>query len=242
MVAVVSTSHDLSRLAGELVVVTGASRGIGRATAELLTRAGLAVLPVARDPRGLDPSPGALPPVAADLGTDQGIARVVEAVASRPLAGLVHAAGVCRLGRVEQTSAEDLDLQWQVNLRAPFLLTRALIPELRQRRGQVVFVNSGAGQSAKAGWSAYAVSKFGLRALADALRAELAPDGVRVTSVYPGRTATDMQAEVRRTEGQPYDPSIYVQPEDVARAIGHALAMAAPAVVEEISVRPLPAG
>ena len=80
-------------------------------------------------------------------------------------------------------------------------LTRLLLPRLRAERGAVVFVNSGAGLRANPGWASYAASKFALRALADALREEEAPHGVRVCTVYPGRTATPMQQSVRAQEG-----------------------------------------
>jgi NADP-dependent 3-hydroxy acid dehydrogenase YdfG len=102
----------------------------------------------------------------------------------------------------------------------------------------VVLINSGAGKAAKAGWSAYAAAKHGLKALADSLRDEARSDGVRVTSVFPGRTATDMQAEVHAHEGKVYDPARFVRPEDVARVALLALRTPPPAVVDEISVRP----
>ncbi len=85
------------------------------------------------------------------------------------------------------------------------MLTQALLPALRAAHGTVVFVNSGAGLSANAHWAGYAASKFGLRALADALRAEEAEHGVRVSTVYPGRTATPMQQKVHEQEGRAYD-------------------------------------
>ncbi len=88
---------------------------------------------------------------------------------------------------------------------APAELTRLLLPQLRAARGHVVFVNSGAGLRANPEWGAYAASKHGLKALADALRGEEADHGVRVTSVYPGRTATPMQEKVHRQEGKEYD-------------------------------------
>jgi len=79
------------------------------------------------------------------------------------------------------------------------------MPTLRASRGQVVFVNSGAGRRANPGWGGYAASKFALRAIADAWRAEEADRGVRFTSVYPGRTATPMQRAVFEAEGRAYD-------------------------------------
>jgi len=125
-----------------------------------------------------------------------------------------------------------------VNLIAPAELTRLFLPTLRVARGQVVFVNSGAGLRADAEWGTYAASKHGLRALADSLRAEEHAAGVRVTSVYPGRTATAMQQRVRSQEGLPYDPGAYIDPESVATAVLTALDLPRDAEITEITVRP----
>jgi len=104
----------------------------------------------------------------------------------------------------------------------------------------VLFVNSGAGLTAHAEWAAYAASKHGLKALADALRGEEAPLGVRVTTVYPGRTATPMQARVHEQEGNAYDPARFIDPESVATAILTAIDLPADAVITDLSVRPGP--
>lgn len=104
----------------------------------------------------------------------------------------------------------------------------------------MVFVNSGAGLRANAGWGSYAASKFALKALADALREEEAAHGVRVTSVYPGRTATPMQQKVRSQEGAPYTPEAFVRPESVAKLIAFALNAPRDALLPDLSVRPGP--
>jgi NADP-dependent 3-hydroxy acid dehydrogenase YdfG len=127
-----------------------------------------------------------------------------------------------------------------VNLLAPAELTRAVLPELRAARGHVVFVNSGSGLRANPGWAAYAASKHALKALADALRAEEAANGVRVTSVYPGRVATPMQEKVHEQEGKEYDASDWIDPESVATTILTALDLPRDAEVTDLTVRPGP--
>ena len=102
----------------------------------------------------------------------------------------------------------------------------------------MVFVNSGAGLNAHADWSAYAASKHGLKALADALRAEEHTSGVRVTSVYPGRTASVMQAKVHQQEGKEYDPSAWIDPESVATTILTAIVLPRDAEINDLTVRP----
>ena len=151
---------------------------------------------------------------------------------------LVHAAGAFRAGAVESAPIEDLDLQFAVNVRAPYLLTRRLLPALRVRRGLVVFVNSTAGLGAGAGSAAYAASKHALRAVADGLRAEVNADGVRVLSVYPGRTRGRMQREVCRALGQRYDAERFLDPADVAAAIVDAAALPPSAEVYDLRLRP----
>ena len=229
-----------------VIMITGASSGIGAATARLLAGPDRTLHLQGRDESRL----AALADAVRDAGGTPVVHRLdladhdaVDAEADRLAAtlprldGLVHSAGVVSLGPVESAAIEDLDRQYAINLRAPFALTTALTPALVAAGGQVVFVNSGAGQRASPGWSQYASSKFGLRAVADAYRAEVADRGVRVTTIYPGRTATPMQAEVHRQEGRAYDPDAFATPEDVAGSIEHALEMPRSATVPEISVR-----
>lgn len=157
------------------------------------------------------------------------------------LDSVVHAAGVVDLATVADLTATDLQHQLSVNLVAPAVLTRACLPALRSARGTVVFVNSGAGQTAHPGWAAYAASKFGVRGIADALRGEEQANGVRVTTVYPGRTATPMQEKVHAQEGAEYDPSRWIEASTVAATILHCLDLPADATVTEVNVRPGPA-
>jgi NADP-dependent 3-hydroxy acid dehydrogenase YdfG len=102
----------------------------------------------------------------------------------------------------------------------------------------VVFLNSGSGLSASPSWSAYAASKHALRALADALRIEEQANGVRVTSLYPGRTATPMQQKVHDQEGRDYSADDWIDPATVAAAILHVLDLPADATISDLTVRP----
>jgi NADP-dependent 3-hydroxy acid dehydrogenase YdfG len=124
-------------------------------------------------------------------------------------------------------------------VRGPYLLTQALLPLLRACHGQIVFVNSTVGLEARAGVGQYASTQHALRAIADALRAEVNPDGVRVLSVYLGRTATARQARIFRLEGRPYAPELLIQPEDVAEMVLATLRLPRTAEVTEIRMRPL---
>lgn len=221
-------------------LITGATGGIGAAVAGLLHAAGHDLILTGRSATRLDE-------VARGLGTERirtlvldlsdpaGIAATLEPVAPRSLDGVVHTAGVVELGAVAEADAATWREQLTVNVAAPAELTRLLLPALRAARGQVVFVNSGSGLQARAGWGGYAASKHALRALAEALRAE-EPE-LRVTSVYPGRTASEMQRKVRGQEGGDYDPADYMSARTVATVIVNALQTPRDATVTDISVR-----
>jgi NAD(P)-dependent dehydrogenase (short-subunit alcohol dehydrogenase family) len=154
------------------------------------------------------------------------------------LAVLVHCAARHLTASVDDTAPADLDAVLRLNLRAPIELTRLALPLLRAGRGDIVFMNSSAARSAPASNAAYAVSKAGLRAFADSLRAEVNRDGIRVLSVVPGRTATDMQAAIFDTEGKAYRPELLLQPDDVAAAVVAALDLPRTAESTELHIRP----
>jgi NADP-dependent 3-hydroxy acid dehydrogenase YdfG len=151
---------------------------------------------------------------------------------------LVHGAGVFACAPVARASVHELDRLYRVNVRAPYVLTQALLPGLRRARGQVVFVNSSAGLHAGAGVAQYAATKHALKAVADSLRCEVNADGVRVVSVYPGRTASPMQKSIHDREGRPYRPGDLLQPDDVAAVVVHSLGLPRTAEVTDVHVRP----
>ncbi|GAA4370506.1 SDR family oxidoreductase [Nocardioides caricicola] len=217
-------------------LVTGAGSGIGAVVAERLHARGDHLVLLARsEERAADLAerfPGA-DVLVADLGSPES----VESLAlPGELDSVVHSAGVVELGAVAELSVDDWSTQLRVNLVAPAALTRVALPALRAARGTVVFVNSGAGLNAHPGWSAYAASKHGLKALADSLRGE--ETDLRVTTVYPGRTGTPMQAKVHEQEGKEYDASVWIRPETVADAILHVLDLPRDATIPDVTVRP----
>jgi NADP-dependent 3-hydroxy acid dehydrogenase YdfG len=222
-------------------VVTGAGSGIGQAVADLLHARGDDLVLLARNEQRAaqiaERYAGADVRVA-DLGELADLAAAVADVDR--VDAVVHAAGVLELDPVADLVLDDLTGQLMVNLVAPTELTRALLPAVRAGRGTVVFLNSGAGLTAHPEWSAYAASKFGLRAVADSLRAEEAAAGVRVTSVYLGRIATPMQQKVHEQEGKAYDASDWATAESVATTVLHVLDLPRDVTIPDITVRPGP--
>ena len=222
-------------------VLTGAGSGIGRALAHRLADRGDTLVLVARDDsRAAElgrtfPQAEVLVADLADPGTLNGLGRQVDGRVDT----LLHVAGVVDLGPVARLRLADWEEQIAVNLTAPAVLSRELLPHLRESRGTVVFVNSSAGLTASAEWSAYAASKFGLRALADSLRAEEVESGVRVSTVYPSRTATPMQEKVHEQEGRTYDSSRWISAETVVETILHVIDLPADATIPDVTVRPV---
>jgi NADP-dependent 3-hydroxy acid dehydrogenase YdfG len=153
---------------------------------------------------------------------------------------LIHSAGVIHQSPLEQASIAEFDEQYAINVRAPYLLTQRLLPALAAAQGQVVFINSTAGLTAKRpDVGQYSATKHALKAIADSLREEVNPMGIRVLSVYLGRTATPMQEAIFLQEGREYQPENLVQPEDVASTVVHALTLPSTAEITEISLRPM---
>ncbi|OEU85797.1 short-chain dehydrogenase [Streptomyces abyssalis] len=225
-------------------LITGAGSGIGAAVTRRLLDRGDELWLLARDAGRAaelrERFEGARS-VVGDLGEPE---RLSWALSQQDLPdrleSLQHIAGVVELGEVGELSAKVWNHTLAANLVAPVELTRLLLPQLRLARGHVLFVNSGAGLRANPQWSAYAASKHGLKAFADALRAEESGNSLRVTSVYPGRTATPMQEKVHRQEGKEYDPARWISPEAVATTLLTALDMPRDAEVTDLTVKPGP--
>ncbi|WP_307069162.1 MULTISPECIES: SDR family oxidoreductase [unclassified Streptomyces] len=223
-------------------VITGAGSGIGAAVARRLHARGDDLVLHARDAARAKQLAAEFPGARTLVGDLADPDRLSWAFSHQSLPdrvdSLLHIAGVIELGTVGELTPKAWRHQLDVNLLAPAELTRHLLPQLRAARGHVVFVNSGSGLNAHAGWSAYAASKHALKALADSLREEEHAAGVRVTSVYPGRTASPMQAKVHRQEGKSYDPERWIDPESVATTVLMALDLPRDAEVNDLTVRP----
>jgi NADP-dependent 3-hydroxy acid dehydrogenase YdfG len=223
------------------VMVTGATGSIGQAVVAALAGAGHQVSAVVRDPDRLRAVPG-VQAVTADLAQPHRLAQAIGEPGR--LDALVHCAGVSveAIAPVAGTGPAVWQETMAVNVLAAAELTRVVLPALRRSRGHVVFVNSARGVRAAPGWSAFAASKAALQELADALRAEEAGNGLRVTAVYPGATATEQLRQVRAAFGRDYDPQRCIQPDTLAAMVAWVLAAPPDAYVSELSVAAAPGG
>ncbi|MEF2277928.1 SDR family oxidoreductase [Deinococcus sp. YIM 134068] len=223
-----------------VTLITGATGGIGMALARELSGTHDLILQ-GRDPErlaALCAEVEGATPLPLDLTRPETFGAALADLGR--VTNIIHNAGVVELGAVSEQEHAVWTHTLAVNVVAPAELTRLLLPHVRAERGTVVFINSGAGLRANPGWASYAASKFALKALADALRDEEAPHGVRVTTVYPGRTATPMQRKVRTQEGAEYDPGEFIDPATVAATVRFVLEAPRDATLPDVSVRPGP--
>ena len=232
-------------LHGMAAVVTGASRGIGRAVAGALSVAGARVFLISR-------SAGDLDRVAADIGrgavavpcdvTDaEAVARAVIAIKAHLGAGtmaLVNNAGIFPLGAIESTDPALFEQTLQANLLAPFRLLHAFVPLMRANgRGHVITIGSVADRSIYSGNGAYSASKFGVRALHEVLREELRGSGVRATLVAPSATDTPIWDPIDPDNKPGFPPRVaMLRPDDVADSVVWALTRPPHVNVDELRI------
>ncbi|MDF0666266.1 MAG: SDR family NAD(P)-dependent oxidoreductase [Nitrospira sp.] len=231
-----------------VAVVTGASQGIGRAIALGLAAQRVRLFLVGRNSTTLHE--------VAELARKSSpvvVVRVIDLVSDGAVTGiarninqkfggldvLIHCAGTYSMGDLQTASVDDFDRLYRTNVRMPYLLTQSLLPMLKRRKGQIVFINSSQGLQARARVGQYAASQHALKAIADSLREEVNSDGVRVFSVYPGRTATPRMEAMFTMQEREYKPELLLQPEDIAEVVINTLMMPLTAEVTNITMRPL---
>jgi len=243
-----NASAAADSLAERVALVTGASGGIGGAIAVALARSGSTVHAVGRDRAKLaglgeraSGAAGRLITHTADLTRDTDLETLVRGIteATGRLDVLVHSAGRILYGKIADSPVTQLDELYAGNVRAPYLLTRLCLPSLAAAEGQIVFINSSTGVAASAGLGPYSATQHALKALTDALRDEVNPAGIRVFSVYPGRTASALMKERFAMEGRPYRPELLLQPEDIASVVLNSLLLPRTAEVTNVSIRPM---
>ncbi|MCP5050222.1 MAG: SDR family oxidoreductase [bacterium] len=219
-------------------VVTGASRGIGRAIAVKLAGEGFHSFLQGRDPEALNESGrlvetngGKATAITAELSNTKDIQALVETVGGEPLDLLVNNAGMARVKPVQEMTLEEWNLTFAVNVTAPFLLTQKLLP-LMQAGASVVNILSVASRTGFPDWSAYCMSKFALEGFSQSLREELRERGIRVINIYPTATDTDIWSHV---EGD-WPREKMMDPAEVAEAVCYAVRRPPNVVVETINL------
>ena len=235
----------MNLLDGKRVLITGASSGIGAGIARQLAAAGAALVLMGRDrarlTRVLGKRKGSTPVeyLIADFSQHPTLARTLRRLRAgrSELHAIVHCAGAYTRSRLPASDARELAWLMRVNVEAPIFLTLGLRKRLAVA-SDVIFVNSSIVHRPAVDAACYAATKHALRSLADSLRQEINDQGTRVTSLYPGRTATPMQRDVMRAETRNYHPRELIQPEDLGEIVLHLLTLPRTIEVTDVFMRP----
>jgi 3-oxoacyl-[acyl-carrier protein] reductase len=233
----------MSALQNKVALVTGAGRGIGSAIALALATAGCRVVLTSRTAAHLDAvqrdiegSGGQAVTVPADLACDEDVDRLL--TESQKVFGavdiLINNAGWGKKSTIARANVHDWDQTLRVNLRAPMLLTRSVLPPMIERQGgAIINISSVSGKSGEAGSSAYAASKFGMIGFTQSLYEEVREYGIKVSVILPGFVDTPMIPPVKHL-----DRSKMIRPEDVADAVLFVLKSSPTSCPVEMTIRP----
>jgi NAD(P)-dependent dehydrogenase (short-subunit alcohol dehydrogenase family) len=220
-------------------LITGASRGIGRAIAEKLADPGTTLLLHGRDRDALATTSGLVEaksskaiPLCYDLRDPARVEKMIEEIGTAPLDGLINNAGIAVVKPLAEITLEEWQTLFAVNVTAPFLLTQKLLP-IMPAGSSIVNILSIAAKTGFPNWSGYCMSKFALEGFSQSVREELRPRGIRVLNIYPAATNTEIWNAV---EGD-WPREQMLLPEEIAEAIAYALSRPVDVAAENIDLK-----
>lgn len=244
----VEKAQESAGLAGEVALVTGGSRGIGRAIAVRLASLGALVAVCGRNEASLRESERVIGAAAAgggraatwkaDVTREDQVKELVEKVSNSlgAITILVNNAGIGLFGPAHEKSEAEWDRVMATNLKSVFLVSKAVVPSMIQRgRGDIVNISSLAGKNTFAGGGIYCASKWGLQGLSGCMAEDLRGYGIRVSAICPGTVATEFSGSGRGSK----DPSKMLQAEDVAHAVAMVLLQGPQSLISEVQMRPV---
>lgn len=222
------------------ILITGASKGIGRAIAIKLADKDSHILIHGRNTKDLAETEslikdraGKVTQILADFSTSEGAEKVVHEVGDEPIDVVINNAGITMSKPMEQLTLDNWNKVVAVNITAPFIITHSLLRQMK-KGSSIVNIMSGAAKTPFPNFSAYCMSKYGLRGFTDTIREELRPRGIRVIGVYPGSVDTP----IWKTIPGEWDRERMLKPQDVANSVAYALSCPPSATVEDIRIAP----
>jgi NAD(P)-dependent dehydrogenase (short-subunit alcohol dehydrogenase family) len=227
-----------------IVIVTGASKGIGLELSRALVARGAVVFGFARGEKDLaavhDELGDSFRPIVCDVGSEEQVGAAIRRIIDQEgrVDVLINNAGIGMFGPIEELDSDEWHRMFATNVHGVFYCTRAVVPTMKKQNqdagfgGHIVNVSSVAGLVANPGISAYNHTKFGLRGFTEGLMKELRHDGIRVTAVYPGSVATPFFSDREQDYWK-------LKPENIAATIIHILEMPDDNLISEVVIRPL---
>ncbi len=227
------------------VIVTGATSGIGAAIAQAFCAAGAHVFLIGRNARKLAAAARKIPPrrlagtALADLGSVADLKQLLTTLGERlrRVDVLVLAAGEYSWTEPGSLETDGFDLLFDVNVRAPYLLTQGLLPLLERSKGQVIFINSSVVKSPGQGVAAFKATQHAVQGLVDSLRQDFNRRGIRISSLFPGRTATPRMRRIYAKQGAPYKPDALLDARDVAQVVVALTALPQQVEITDVQLR-----
>lgn len=216
----------MQEIQGKTALITGAGRGIGRATAIAFAKEGINVGLVGRTKENLEKVAAELKPygvkvalAAANVANNAEVIQAVDQIKAElgAIDILINNAGIGKFGSFLELSPEEFENIIQVNLMGTYYVTRAVLPEMiEQKSGDIINISSTAGQKGAPVTSAYSASKFGVLGLTESLMLEVRKHNIRVSALTPSTVATDLAIDTNLTDG---NPDKVMQPEDLAEVM-----------------------
>jgi len=228
------------KLQNHKILVTGASRGIGRAIAETLIQEGATVIGIARNFSAWSQPPEKLLPLQLDLTQLNELPSQFNALAKQhpDINGVIFNAGEGRFGSLEESSPKQIQQLIGLNLTSQILLARELLPNMkRQKQGDLIFIGSEAALSGSRKGAVYCATKFALRGFAQSLREECSNAGIRSTIINPGMVKSDFFDKLSFEPGDAEEN--YIQPQDIADAVLTILSARPGTCFDEVNLSPL---
>ena len=224
-------------------IVTGATSGIGLSLCSAFSSAGFRVTALGRNAQKLrelsESIPHKITTRIVDLEKDTSTDQFLDCYGKQnsSLDVLIHCAGLHHLDIIPQISKDQLRSMFQVNVIAPLSLSQGLMPLLKKASGTIVFLNSSIVAGSRKSAAGYSATRQAMKSIAETLRLEVNPDGIRVLSVYPGRTATAATSKLFKGENKSYDPEKMLQPEDIAHMILESVSLPKTAELTDLYIR-----